>query len=80
MESDFKIKAKYFNYFFGSECTLLVVNSKLPDKTTFNSTATHSINFDNSNILKIIRSLNVNKAHGHNDITVRMKKKMISKL
>ena len=31
-----------------------------------------SIKFDNNDILKIIRSLNVNKAHGHDGISVRM--------
>ena len=31
-----------------------------------------SINFNNVDILKIIKSLNVNKAHGHNDIYIRM--------
>ena len=48
-------------------------NSKLPDKITYNPAARlTSIKFDNSNILKIIRSLNVNKAHGHDGISVRM--------
>ena len=30
------------------------------------------IKFDNNEILKIIRSLNVNKSHGHDSISVRM--------
>ena len=30
LESDFKIKADYFNKFFASQCTPLVNNSKLP--------------------------------------------------
>ena len=48
-------------------------NSKLPDKITYNSAARlTSIKFDNNDILKIIRSLNINKAHGHDDISVRM--------
>ena len=48
-------------------------NSKLPDKITYNSKARlTSIKFDNNDILKIIRSLNVNKAHGHDGISVRM--------
>ena len=74
LESDFKIKANYFNsFFFASQCTSLVNNSKLPDKITCNSAARlTSIKFDNNDILKIIRSLNINKAHGHDDISVRM--------
>ena len=48
-------------------------NSKLPDKITYNSAARlTSIKFDNNDILKIIRSLNVNKTHGHDSISVRM--------
>ena len=48
-------------------------NSKLPDKISYNSAARLTlIKFDNNDILKIIRSLNVNKAHGHDGILVRM--------
>ena len=48
-------------------------NRKLPDKITYNSAARlTSIKFDNNDILKIIRSLNINKAHGHDGISVRM--------
>ena len=48
-------------------------NSKLPDKITYNSTdRLTSIKSDNSDIHKIIRSLNVNNAHGHDGILVRM--------
>ena len=73
LESYFKIKATYFNSFFASQCIPLVNNSKLPDKITYNSAARlTSIKFDNNDILKIIRSLNINKAHGHDDISVRM--------
>ena len=32
LDTDFKIKANYFNKFFASHCTPLVNNSKLPDK------------------------------------------------
>ena len=73
LESDFKIKANHFNSFFASQCTHLVNNSKLPDKITYISAARlTSIKFDNNDILKIIRSLNVNKARGHDGILIRM--------
>ena len=73
LESDFKIKANYFNNFFASHCTPFVNNSKLTDKITYNSAATlTSIKFDNNDILKIIKSLNVNKGHGDDGISVRM--------
>ena len=68
-----KIKASYVNKFFASQCTPLVNNSTLPDKITYNSAARlTSVKFDNNNILKIISSLNVNKAHGDDGIFVRM--------
>ena len=31
-----------------------------------------SVNFSNVDILKIIKYLNINKAHGHDDISIRM--------
>ena len=39
----------------------------------------NSISFEKEDILKIIRNLNVNKAHGHDDISIRMLKNMILK-
>ena len=48
-------------------------NSKLPDKITYNSAARVSlIKFDKSDILKIIRSINANKQHRRDGISVRM--------
>ena len=59
---------------FASQCTPLVNNSILPDKITYNPAARlTSIKFDNNDILTIIRSLNVNKAHRHDGIPVRIK-------
>ena len=73
LESDLKDKANYFNNFFASQCTPLVNNCKLPAKITYNSAARlTSIKFDNNDILKIIRYLNVSKAYGHDGILVSM--------
>ena len=48
-------------------------NSKLSDRITYNSAARlTSIKCENNDVLKIIRSLNVNKANGHDGISVRM--------
>ena len=55
-ESDFKVKANYFNNFFASHCTPLLNNSKLTNKMLYNSAARlTSIKFGNSEILKISR-------------------------
>ena len=32
----------------------------------------YSVAFDDQDIIKIIRTLNINKAHGHDDISIRM--------
>ena len=65
LETDFKKKAHHFNVFFASKCTPLINNSVLPDSADYISTPKFSsINFDNVDILKIIKFLNVDKAHG----------------
>ena len=73
--SDFTKKVKLFNDFFATQCTPLTSSSVLPSTISFK---THSrlncISFEKEDILKIIRNLNVNKAHGHNDISIRMLK------
>ena len=56
--------------FFASKSTPLINNSVLPDSVGYISAARlSSINLNNVDILKIIKSLNVNKAHGHDDIS-----------
>ena len=45
----------------------------MPSLLNLNLTSKLSvINFTDDDILKIIRSLNINKAHGHDDISIRM--------
>ena len=74
-ETDFLKKANYFNKFFASKCTPLSNSSSLPSSLDLETEARlTSINFSDNDILKIIRSLDINKAHGHDDISVRMVK------
>ena len=69
--SDFKEKANLFNDFFATECTPLSNNSTLPSAISFKTKSRLcSINFEKENILKIIRNLNVNKAHCHDNISI----------
>ena len=75
LETDFLKKANYFNKFFASKCTPLSNSSSLPSSLDLETEARlTSINFSDNDILKIIRSLDINKAHGHDDISVRMVK------
>ena len=73
--SDFTEKANLFNYFFATQSTPLSNNSILPSTIFFKTQSRlSSINFEKEDILKIIRNLNVNKAHGHDNISIKMLK------
>ena len=66
--SDFKMKANHFNSFFASHCTPLNNNSKVPGSQTYiTDSKLSSLQFEDKDIIKIIRSLDINKAHGHDD-------------
>ena len=72
---DFKEKAEMFNNFFIDQCSILRNKSELPatlSKKMRESLTT--IDFSNKDILKIIRNLDPNKAHGHDMIIIRMVK------
>ena len=70
--TQFREKARHFNEFFASKCTPITNDSSLPRLFDFSSVGNLSgINLNDDNILKIIRSLNIDKAHGHDDILIR---------
>ena len=72
--SDFTGKANFFNNFFASQCTP-ISNSILPSRNIFKTNKRlFALNIKKVDILKIIRKLNVNKAIGHDDISIRMLK------
>ena len=70
--SDFKEKANYFNEFFSLQCSPVVNSSVLPDKSYLTASSLESVTIFGRDILKTIRSLDIDKAHGHEDISVRM--------
>ena len=71
--TDIKTKANIFNKFFADQCTLLKNNSMLPTNQMFLTQARiQSFDLNEDEILKIIRPLNVNKAHGHDGISIRI--------
>ena len=73
LEPDFKIKANYFNSFFASKCTPLSNNSTIPNSLSYVSTARlSSFFFQWRSHIKIVNALNINKAHGHDDISIWM--------
>ena len=73
LESKFKFKAIYFNKYFASKCIPNENDSSLPSSLYF---YTHSrlcsLNLNEDDILKVIMILDINKAHGHDQISVRM--------
>ena len=66
-------KANIFNTFFAEQCTNIVSNSSIPCTPSFmsNNRLSH-LDFNIDSILKIIRKLNPEKAHGHDGISIRM--------
>ena len=73
--TDFKEKAELFNSFFSKQCSLISNNSSLPNYinyTTEKRLSTVALSVEA--IGKIIQNLDSNKAHGHDNISIRMLK------
>ena len=71
--SNFTNKANLFNDFFATQCTPLTNSSVLQSTISFKThSGVSSISFKKEHIHKIIRNLNVNEAHGHEDISMQM--------
>ena len=71
--TDIKTKANIFNEYFAEQCTPLKKSSVFPINQRFlTQSRLASLDFNEEEILKIIRALNTHKAHGHDDISVRI--------
>ena len=69
--TDFKKKAD--NFLFADQCSLISNGSKLPKKLEyFTQSRLSSITFSTDDIAKIIQNLDPEKAHGHDQISIRM--------
>ena len=71
-ETDFKKKASIFNEFFANQCSTLNNGSVIPDFKYKTEKRARFINFQLSDLSKIINNLNPNKANGHNNISIKM--------
>ena len=73
----FDFSKKYFSkYDFSKRCSVIDNSSKLPmDQAPYATSSLSSVDIKESDILNILKSLDANKAHGHNDISIRMLKK-----
>ena len=68
-----KTKANFFNNFFAEQCTLLKEKNVLPiHQKSLTQSRLVSSDFDEDEIPNIIRTLNIHKTHGHDDISIRM--------
>ena len=69
---EFTAKAYIFNDYFIQQCTTIDTGSKLPPTSVPITSLLTGFSISDEKILNIIRSLNPNKAHGWDDISVRM--------
>ena len=73
--TDFTEKAQLFNDHFILQCTTIDTGSEIPQDTPEKSTLIGDFCTSEEKILKIIRSLNSNKAHAWGEISIRMMKR-----
>ena len=72
---DFKEKAEVFNAFFAKQCFLIKNSSKLFSHLHYLAdNCLSSVSFSQDDIAKIIQNLDQHKAHGHDNINIRMLK------
>ena len=66
-------KRNIFNKFFADQCQPLNNASDLPTNQIFlTQSRLGSLDFNEGELLQIIGALNINKGHGHDDISIRM--------
>ena len=79
--TEFLNKVNLFNNYFTKQCTLISNDSTVPVNTNFETwERLSSLGFCVDDIVKIIRSLDQNKAHGHNEISICMIKLCVSSI
>ena len=69
---DFSSKAQIFNDYFILQCTTLDTGSEIPSDVPVIASQLQEFVISEEKILRIIRNLNPNKAHGWDEISVRM--------
>ena len=79
--TDFKGKALIFNSVFPKQCSLIKKDSILPLRLhLLTDKRLSTVGFVSTDIWKIIRNLNENKAHGHDKISIPMLKICVNSL
>ena len=71
--TDIRTKTNILNKFFEEQCTPIKNESVLPTNEMFlTKSRLGTLDFNENEILKIIRALKIHKAHVHDDIFIRM--------
>ena len=71
--TDIQAKTNIFNKFFAGQCQPSNIAIDLPTNQIFLiQSRLGSLDFNEGELLQIIRALNINKTHGHDDIFIRM--------
>ena len=70
---DFQEKSEIFNSFFTDQCSPISNGSVLPSELPLRTDSSlSSCHFTKDDILRIINNLDPSKAHGHDEISIRM--------
>ena len=73
--TNFHEKANNFNQYISNQCSVIDNSSKLPMyKAPYTTSLLSFVDIKELDISNILKSLDANKAHGHDDISVRMLK------
>ena len=71
--TDFKEKAQLFNSFFAKQCSLIRNDSELRTSlAVYTNNRLSTVSFSREDLGKIIQNLNPNKAHDHDNISIRL--------
>ena len=68
------VKANTLNYFFAKQCSLIETGIEVPAECMLTHHCLESVNLDPAKILSVIRAFDVSKAHGWDNVSVRMVK------
>ena len=78
--SHFKQKANLFNIYFASQCTPIKNGSKIPNFSYKTEKILISFDIKDDDILQLIKNLNVDKAHGWDQLSIRMIKTCVDSI
>ena len=71
MLKNIKEKANLFNKYFSSQCNPLANDSKIPENHIYiTETKVSSCDIEDEVIYKIIKTLDINKTHGHDEVCI----------